>query len=201
MTKKLVLMVGFYHHGILTLYIATVVLDSSVDMRGVCPGEIVTYTCTVIQGVFLDWIVEPFLPATERIQFTSTTATESSLNCNNVAAVSCSVFDFVATLINTTNSNTVMSTTLADMTSTLTFTATVRLNGTVIQCRGTTAVGLPITNNTLNVAGASILQHLFHIQAIIYCQLYRSQYIFATVSILKEESFYYNEEITLGATQ
>ena len=147
---------------IITLHVATVVLESSVSMRQACPGEMMTYTCTVTQGAFLDWIVEPFLPATERIQFTSTAATESSLNCNNVAAVSCSVFDFVATLINTTNPITVMSTTLADMTSTLTFSVTTRLNGTVVQCKGTTAVGLSITNNTLNVAGASILQHLFH---------------------------------------
>ena len=143
----------------ITLYVATVVLDSSVSMRGTCPGEMVTYTCTVTQGAFLDWIVEPFLPATERIQVASTTATESSLHCNVVAAVSCSVFDFVATLINITNPTVVMTTTLADMTSTLTFSVTTRLNGTVVQCRGTTANGLPITNNTINVAGAFCFQH------------------------------------------
>ena len=65
-------------------------------------------------------------------------------------------FDFVATLTNTANPNVVSATALADMTSTLTITATARLNGTVVQCRGTTESGLPITNNTLSVAGTSI---------------------------------------------
>ena len=51
---------------------ATVALDSSVGMRGACPGETVTYNCTVNQGFLLEWIVEPFLPTSARIQFTST---------------------------------------------------------------------------------------------------------------------------------
>ena len=136
---------------------ATVVLDSSVGMRQACPEEMVTYTCTVNQGFLLEWIVEPFFPTRARIQFTSTTATESSLNCNNVAAVQCDDFNFVAILTNTANPSVVMSTTLADMTSTLTFTATARLNGTVVQCRGTTADGFPTANRILNVAGASLL--------------------------------------------
>ena len=153
---------GLVHFLKITLFTGTVVLDSSVGMRQACPGEMVTYTCTVTQGAFLDWIVEPFLPTTAPIQFTSIAATDSSWNCNNVATVSCSVFNFVATLTNTANPTVVMTTTLADMTSTLTFTAAARLNGTVVQCRGTTENGLPITNNTLNVAGAFMLQHLFH---------------------------------------
>ena len=49
------------------LHTATVVLNSSVGMRGVCPGETVTYTCTVIQGIGLDWIVEPFISGSTRI--------------------------------------------------------------------------------------------------------------------------------------
>ena len=126
-------------------------------MRQACPGEMVTYTCTVTQGAFLDWIVEPFLPTTAPIQFTSTAATDSSWNCNNVVTVSCSVFNFVATLTATVNPNVVMSTTLVDMTSTLTFSAASRLNGTVVQCRGSTAVGFPIVNNSLNIAGTSVL--------------------------------------------
>ena len=138
-------------------YIATVVLDSSVGMRQACPGEMVTYTCTVNQGAILDWIVEPFLSTSARIQFTSTTPTGSYLNCNTVASVQCEDFEFVATLTNSSNHVPLMSTTLSDVTSTLTFNATARLNGTVVQCRGTTADGFPITNNTLNVAGASTI--------------------------------------------
>ena len=59
----------------------------------------------------------------------------------------------MATLTNLTNSTTVTGGTVADMTSTFTFTATIRLNGTVVQYRETTADGFPITNQTLNVAG------------------------------------------------
>ena len=143
------------------LFAATVVLDSSVA----CPGEMVTYTCTIIQGAILDWIVEPFLNGSTRIRFLlSSTPTGSSVNCNNVAAVRCEDFEFVATLTNTANPMTVMSATVADMTSTLTFTASARLNGTVVQCRGTTADGFPLINCTLNIAGAPVSQqHKFHV--------------------------------------
>ena len=141
-----------YNH---ILYTATVVLDSSVA----CPGEVVTYTCTVRQGAVLDWIVEPFLPASARIQFLITRPIGSSLDCSSVSAVNCADLDFVATLTNLTNPTTVPGGTVADMTSTLAFTATVRLNGTMVQCRGTTADGLPTAHRMLNVAGALMLQY------------------------------------------
>ena len=136
---------------------ATLVLDSSVGMRQACPGEMVTYTCTVTQGFLLDWIVEPFLPTSARVQFTSTASIGSRLDCNNVASVQCVDFNFVATLTNTANPNVVMGTTLADMTSTLTFTATAGLNGTVVQCRGSTEDATPMNNSTVNVVGMFIL--------------------------------------------
>ena len=144
----------------------TVVLDSSVA----CPGEVVTYTCTVRQGAVFDWIVEPFLPASARIQFMSTAAIGSSLECsssssNDSSAVNCAVLDFVASLTNRTNPTTVPGGTVADMTSTLTFTATVRLNGTVVQCQGTTADAIPVTNITLNVAGMFELQYCFMVSS------------------------------------
>ena len=126
-------------------------------MRQVCPGEVVTYTCTVTQGFLLDWIVEPFLPTSARIQFMSTASNGSRLDCNNVASVRCEDFNFVATLTNTANPTDVSGTTLADMTSTLTFTATVSLNGTVVQCRGSTEDAIPMNNSTVNVAGAAML--------------------------------------------
>ena len=138
---------------------AAVVLDSSVA----CPGGMVTYTCTVRQGAVLDWIVEPFLPASARIQLLlSTASTGSSFDCSSVSTVQCTDLNFVTTLTNTANPMTVMSATVADMTSTLVFTATARLNGTVVQCRGTTADGFPIMNLTLNVAGTSRLHHVFN---------------------------------------
>ena len=136
---------------------ATVVLDSSVGMRQVCPREMVTYTCTVAQGFLLEWIVEPFILANTDIEFTSTDTIERSFDCNSVAAVQCEDFDFVATLTNTANMMMMSSTTLADITSTLTFTAAAILNGTVVQCRGSTAAGFPIVNSTFNVSGTFIL--------------------------------------------
>ena len=137
------------------LFAVTIVLDSSVA----CPGEMVTYTCTVKQGAILDWIVEPFLNGSTRIRFLlSSTPIGSSVDCNNVAAVQCEDFNFAATFTNISNPMTIMSATVADMTSTLTFTATTRLNGTVVQCRGTTAEEFPIANRTLNIAGGSVFQ-------------------------------------------
>jgi len=150
---------------------AAVVLDSTVGMRGACPGETVTYTCTVTQGFQLDWIVEPFLPTSARIQFTSTALTGSSLNCNTVANVRCEDFDFVATLTATANPTVVMRTTLADMTSTLAFNANSRLNGTVVQCRGSTADSFPINSSTVNVAGTCMLLFWF-IAVIASCCLF-----------------------------
>ena len=143
-----------------TLPTGTVVLNSTLA----CPEEMVTYTCTVRQGGVLDWIVEPFLPASDPIQFLLNIAsTGSSFDCRSVSAVNCTDLDFVATLTNIANRTTVMSTTLADMTSTLTFTAAARLNGTVVQCRGTTADGFPTANRMLNVAGIYVqVAVLFH---------------------------------------
>ena len=126
-------------------------------MRGVCPKEMVTYTCTVTQGIGLDWIVEPFISGSTRIRFVlGSTPLGRSVNCNGVSPPQCDNIDFVATFTNTVNPMTVMNTNVADMTSTLTFSSPARLNGTVVQCRGVTASGVPITNSTLNVAGASL---------------------------------------------
>ena len=146
-----------FSYSVYVVCAATIVLDSS----AACPGKVVTYTCTVRQGAILDWIVEPFLPASARIQFLTTRPIGSSLDCSSVSTVNCTDLDFVATLTNLTNPTTVPGGTVADMTSTLAFTATLRLNGTVVQCRGTTADGVPMTNITLNVAGKATLQHFF----------------------------------------
>ena len=142
------------------MHTATVVLDSSVA----CPGEMVTYTCTVTQGVQLDWIVQPFLPLSARIQFTSIDTIGRSFDCNDVATVNCTDLDFVATLTNVANP----TANVADITSTLTFTAAVTLNGTVVQCRGATPDGLPIANSSLNLAGVCV-----HVCSIVWCCLAR----------------------------
>ena len=139
---------------------ATVVLD----FRQACSGEILTYTCAVNQGFALDWIVEPFLNGSTHIYGSCWVVhplkgvyTAEVSHFHNVITL----IDFVAMFTNTTNPMTVRGGTLADMTSTLRFTAATRLNGTVVQCRGRTASEFPTTN--LNIAGASVLQQqLFH---------------------------------------
>ena len=144
----------------LVLYAATVVLNSIVGMRQACPGEMVTYNCTVNQGFHLEWAVESFISFTTGIQFMSTDTIGRSFDCSGISDVQCEDFNFVATLTITANMMMMSSTTLADITSMLTFNATSRLNGTVVQCRGSTATGFPIVNSTFNVAGQSTLLHV-----------------------------------------
>ena len=122
-------------------------------MRWACPGETVTYTCTVNQGTFLDWIVEPFINDSDPVRFSTTATTGTSFDCSGVVAIQCAEFDFVATLTNITNSIAI----LENFTSTLTFTATSRLNGTVVQCRGTVDPMPIISRSTLYLAGISLL--------------------------------------------
>ena len=125
-------------------------------MRQACPGETVTYTCTVKQGAQLDWMVEPFLPASAHIQFLATTSTGNSIDCSDLTPPQCDKIDFVATFTNIANPMTIPGGTVADISSTLTINATVGLDGTMIQCQGTTADGTPIVNSTLRVTGIFI---------------------------------------------
>ena len=144
----------------LIFYVATVVLNSSVGMRQVCPGEMVTYTCTVNQGFALDWIVEPFVSIGDPIRFVlDSTPVGRSVDCNGVTPPQCSNITFMAFFTNTANRITVTSGPVADMTSTLTITAAIRLNGTVVQCGGSTADATPMNSSILNVAGISLLYY------------------------------------------
>ena len=137
----------------LIFYAASVVLNSSMGMRQVCPGEMVTYTCTVNQGFALDWIVEPFISIGDPIRFVlDSTPVGRSVDCKGVTPPQCSNITFVAIFTNNANRITVTSGPVADMTSTLTITAAVRLNGTVVQCRGATESAVT-RNTTLNIAG------------------------------------------------
>ena len=140
-------------HCNVVLYPATVVLNSSVGMRQACPGEMVTYTCIVNQGTALGWIVEPFIIDSDPVRFTTAATTGTSFDCSGVAAVQCAEFNFVATLTSITNSMAI----LENFTSTLAFTATSRLNRTVVQCRGTVDPMPIISSSTLYVAGTSLL--------------------------------------------
>ena len=129
-------------------------LTSSVDGRHTtCPGERVTYTCTVTQAAVLEWTAEPFINSTNRRQFSSTTPPgdrDRFLSCSNrTSSINCTDLDYYAALTRVR----AFQNGFADMTSTFGFTASARVNGTVVQCRGLTATEDQMANRTLNVTG------------------------------------------------
>ena len=131
----------------LSLPVATSSLSSTLDGRqAACPGEVVTYTCNVTQGFLIGWGATPVLDAA-LVQFAPTDP--RILGCSNVSSIQCDDFDFQATL---TSVGTVSSG-QADMTSTFRFTATVGLNGTVVECTRTTSPSTPSANQTLIITG------------------------------------------------
>ena len=133
---------------------AATTLTSSVDgRRSACPGEGVTYTCTVLRGRTLEWTAKPFIIHNNRLQFSSTAPPgDRVLDCSDpTSPVLCADFDYQATL-------TIVSTLrhgFADMTSTFRFTASARVNGTVVQCKGLTVTEDQMASHTLNVTGAT----------------------------------------------
>ena len=132
---------------------AATILTASVDGRTACPGERVTYTCTVTQALVLEWTAEPFINSTNRRQFSSTTPPgdrDRFLSCSNrTSSVKCTDLDYYATLLRVR----AFQNGFADMVSTFGFTASARVNGTVVQCRGLTATEDQMANRTLNVTG------------------------------------------------
>ena len=109
------------------------------------------YTCTVTQAVVLEWTVEPLINSTKRRQFSSTTPPEDRvLSCSNpTSAVKCTDLDYYANLTRVS----AIQNGFADMTSTFRFTASARVNGTVVQCKGVTATEDQTENQTLIVTG------------------------------------------------
>ena len=58
--------VDFY----ITMVAGSVILTLSVEVtRLACPGDVVTFTCTVIQGTTLTWISEPFITENDPLTF------------------------------------------------------------------------------------------------------------------------------------
>ena len=143
------------------MFAATITLTSNLNGRQTaCPEEVVTYSCTVAQAATLDWIVEPFISESNRLQFTTTTSPGNRvLACGtSTSPVQCAEFDYRATL---TSVGPVQSS-IADLTSTFSFTASARVNGTVVQCRGSTATGRQMANSTLIVAGIDLHPDYVH---------------------------------------
>ena len=99
------------------------------------------------QTFLIGWGAAPVLDAA-LVQFAPTNS--RILGCRNVTAIQCDDFDFLATL---TSVGTVDMTGAADMTSTFRFTARAGLNGTVVECSGTTSPPIPSESHMFTVAG------------------------------------------------
>ena len=143
------------------MFVATITLTSNLNGRqAACPEELVTYTCTVAQAATLDWIGEPFISERNRLQFTTTTPPGNRvLACGtSTSPVQCADFDYQATLTSVGP----IQNGFADMTSTFSFTASARVNATVVQCVGATATGAQMVSNTLIVAGIMMCMLIVH---------------------------------------
>ena len=130
--------------------VATITLTSTVDGRqAACPGEVVTFTCIVIQGAAITWTAAPVLVGIS-VRFLATTSPgDRQLDCSP-STVRCADLDYRATL---TSVGTLDMNGIADMTSTFRFTARAELNGTVVQCSAVTDPATPSATQTLNIAG------------------------------------------------
>ena len=120
-------------------------LTSSVEQDGrqvACPGEVVTFTCMVIEAVRLRWIAEPFIPQSNPIDFASTAIAGDTTTDNHR--------QFRAVL-----DSIIRSGPFANMTSRLIVTVpqSEALNGTVLQCYdqpSTMMIKTIITAGTVN---------------------------------------------------
>ena len=117
----------------------SVILNTSVEEGElVCPGEEVTFTCTVIEQFFLAWRNEQFIFPRGDVIFIAF----------NLIHVGVPVFRGPFQIVLTSYSLN-PSTSAANMTSTLAVNATLTLNGTAVECA---VVGMS-AEVTLHVAG------------------------------------------------
>ena len=164
---------------------ATTTLTSTLDgKQAACPGKVVTYICNVAQGFLIDWTAEPFIAESNRLQFSRSTPTEDRvIDCSGNSTVPCVDLDYRATL---TSIGPVQNG-FANMTSTFRFTASARVNGTVVQCRGSTATGAQMANSTLIVAG------IVHADCVLCKAMmlwFHMSYFYPSISTLKLDYIY-----------
>ena len=113
----------------------------------------------VTQVAVLDWTAEPFISSANRRQFSSTTPPgDRVLSCSDSpSVVKCTDLDYQATVTGVS----AMQNGFADMTSTFTFTASAKVNGTVVQCRGLTATEHQMASQILSVTGGMSIQCIY----------------------------------------
>ena len=115
-------------------------LTSSVEQAGrqaACPGEEVTFTCTVTDGPVLQWIAEPHINQSEPVIFAGANVTAGETR-DPTAQIHIVLVDV----------NPGSDPRLRDFVSTLTVRNSTALSGTVIQCSS----GIITVNNSLIVA-------------------------------------------------
>ena len=118
----------------------TVTLTSSVEQnerQAACPGEVVTFTCMVTDGVVLSWTAEPYFNMSDLIRFVVSNDVGMTIVDNSGL--------FRATLTSVSQSGI-----FGDLTSDLTVTASETLGGTVVQCLATSTI---LMSKTLTLAG------------------------------------------------
>ena len=124
-------------HVFITI-VAEVTLVSSVEQDGrtaACPGEVVTFTCTVTQGASLNWASTAFTSCDSNPTYLL--RDDSSVGTTSICG------SFQANLTAITNKTGVGTQDFqADLTSTLTPT-TIVSPGTVVTCSDVTATQLP----------------------------------------------------------
>ena len=131
--------------NIMIAYPATTdgILTSSVEENGrnaACLGEVVIFTCMVQEATGVEWRSEAF---TNPIVFVVGTHSQGDTMTRG---------DFHAVLTIEV-ADPVNPMTLADLTSTLTVTATSEVNGTVVECIAVTATGDIDDSKTLRITG------------------------------------------------
>ena len=130
--------------------LANITLTSSVEGQA-CPGEVVTYTCMVDQAATVGWTAAPILTDPTAVQFLAT-SDQRARDCSAVSSIQCTDLDFYATF----RTVSAVQSGFADLTSTFRFTATAKLNRTVVLCSATTENNAPTTSQNLSVTGNHI---------------------------------------------
>ena len=96
-------------------------LTSTLDGRqAACPGEVVTYTCTALRTTVVSWFALPDIDGVDYVP-------SSPIGLRVFGDIQ---LNLIEKILDSTNPA------LADLTITLTVTATAGRNGTVVQCRG-----------------------------------------------------------------
>ena len=132
------------------LYLAeaqTVSLTSSVEQDGrqaACPGEVISFTCTLAGDVGIRWVADPFISQSQPIDFAIHTDTNG---------ISQERGEFHVIL----NTVTMLSYLHANFTSTLTVRVSDSLDGIVVQCT-VPYEGGPLSSRSISITCKSFIQ-------------------------------------------